>query len=138
MEIHSNVRSKFYSNENINLLKGVVNQFLNDKHNANIDENNYSAELVNIMSTTFQNNNSALFQKFNDSSSITKELNKSVITKIIPTIQNKLFKKVSIPPRPGSTKNENIDNFASSQFNDGFIPPFKDKISNIRTPSNLN
>ena len=78
MELNSTVRSKFYSTENMNLLKGVVNQFLNDKHNTNVDENTYSAELVNIMSITFKNsNNSDLFHRLRDSSSITKELNKS-------------------------------------------------------------
>jgi len=134
MELNSTVRSKFYSTENMNLLKGVVNQFLNDKHNTNVDENTYSAELVNIMSITFKNsNNSDLFHRLRDSSSITKELNKSVITRIIPSIQNKLFKQISIPPRPGSTKNDNIDNFSTSEFNDGFIPPYKDTKSNIRT-----
>lgn len=139
MELNSTVRSKFYSTENMNLLKGVVNQFLNDKHNVNVDENTYSAELVNIMSTTFRNShNSDIYHRLRDSPSITKELNKSVITKIIPSIQNKLFKNVAVPPRPGSTKNENIDTYSTSQFNDGFIPPHKDTRSNIRTLPDFN
>ena len=136
MELGSIVRNKFYSTENVNLLKGVINQFLQEKHNVKLDENVYSSELTNVMSSSLNNSfNTNLYQKFRDSSTITKEINRIVISKVIPSIQNKLFKKVSVPPRPDSTKNNFENTYQNASFGDGFVHPSSDNLNMKPTPS---
>ena len=98
MELSSVVRQKFYSTENVNLLKGVVKQFINDKHNTDVNENTYIFELKNVMENEYKNSAThGLFQHYRDSNVITKELNKFVIKRVIPSLQNKLFKKINVP-----------------------------------------
>ena len=75
--------------------------------------------------------NSHLFSRYKDSSIITKELNKNVIKKIIPTIESKLFKNVDIPPRPDHSK-FNYDNNSVSNFGDGFVQPFREDDLNMK------
>ena len=138
MELSNNVRNKFYSTENTNLLKGVINQFLKDKHNTRLDENKYSGDLLNVMTDAFNKSLSTnLYNRYNDSVIITKEINRLVISKIVPIIQNKLFKKVSIPPRPGSTKDEMSENYSNSQFSNGFVKPIDDNL-NMKALPNFN